>query len=157
MSPITSTDRIEKEILLNSPRSRVWRALTDAREFGSWFGVALDDQFAPGETVRGTITSAGYERVTLELIVESMEPERYFSFRWRPYAIDPDVDYSHEPRTLVAFTLEAAGEGTLLRVVESGFDGIPAHRRAKAFEMDSKGWAQQMVNIRNHLASAAAG
>jgi uncharacterized protein YndB with AHSA1/START domain len=155
MSSSTGSDRIEKQILLNSPRSRVWRALTDAREFGKWFGVDLEGAFAAGATIRGKMTVKGHEHVTFEAVVEAIEPERLFSFRWRPYAIDPGVDYSSEPRTLVAFTLEEIDGGTLLTVVESGFDGIPASRRAKAFEMDSKGWTAQMANIQKHLAANA--
>jgi uncharacterized protein YndB with AHSA1/START domain len=153
MSTTKSTDRIEKQIQLDSPRSRVWRALTDAGEFGKWFGVDLQGAFAAGATVRGKITSKGYEHVTFEALVERLDPEHFFSFRWHPYAIDPGVDYSKEPRTLVAFTLEPVDGGTLLTVVESGFDAIPASRRVKAFEMDSSGWASQMQNIRKHLAA----
>jgi uncharacterized protein YndB with AHSA1/START domain len=154
-SSMTGTDRIEKQIQLSSPRSRVWRALTDAKQFGAWFGVDLKGTFAAGATVRGKITSKGYEHVPFDVIVEAMEPERFFSFRWHPYAIDPDVDYSKEPRTLVAFTLEPVDGGTVLTVVESGFDGIPASRRAKAFEMDSSGWASQLVRIQKYLAANA--
>ncbi len=152
MTSTTTSDRIEKQVRLDSPRARVWRALTDTKQFGQWFGVDLHGTFVPGAPTRGKMTPKGYEHVTFECIVEKMEPERYFSFRWRPYAIDPNVDYSKEPRTLVAFTLEEVDGGTVLTVVESGFDGIPASRRAKAFEMDSKGWAAQMENIRKYVA-----
>jgi uncharacterized protein YndB with AHSA1/START domain len=153
-STTTSTDRIERQVRLNGPRSRVWRALTDAREFGSWFGIDLHGPFAPGATVRGRLTIKGYDHLTLELVVEAMEPERLFSFRWHPYAIDPEVDYSKEPRTLVAFTLEPVDGGTLLTVVESGFDKIPASRRVKAFEMNSAGWDGQMKKIQTYLAAS---
>jgi uncharacterized protein YndB with AHSA1/START domain len=155
MTSSTTSDRIEKQIQLDSPRSRVWRALTDTRQFGAWFGVDLQGTFAPGAPTRGKMTPKGYEHVTFEVIVEKMEPERLFSFRWRPYAIDPNVDYSKEPRTLVTFTLEPVDGGTVLTVVESGFDGIPAERRAKAFEMDSKGWEGQMKNIKKFLVENA--
>jgi uncharacterized protein YndB with AHSA1/START domain len=151
MQTVTSTDRIEKQIRLDSPVSRVWRAITDTREFGTWFGVALDGTFTPGAHVRGRITIKGYEHVPFEAVVEAMKPERFFSFRWHPYAIDPAVDYSKEPMTLVEFTLEPDGDGTLLTVVESGFDAIPASRRVKAFEMNSAGWAGQLNNIRKYL------
>ncbi|GAC1517430.1 MAG: SRPBCC family protein [Gemmatimonadaceae bacterium] len=151
MTSDTITDRIEKQVRLESPRSRVWRALTDAREFGTWFGVALQGAFMAGKPIRGQITTPGYEHVPFEAIVDRIEPERFFSFRWRPYAIDPAVDYSAEPRTLVEFTLEDADGGTLLTVVESGFDGIPASRRVKAFEMNARGWAAQCVRIQNYL------
>jgi uncharacterized protein YndB with AHSA1/START domain len=152
MSPSqTSTDRIERQIRLGIPRARVWRALTDTREFGQWFGVKLSGAVAPGAKLRGPITHPGYEHLTFEATVETVEPEERFSFRWHPYAIEPGVDYSSEPTTLVVFTLEEVEGGTLLKVVESGFDNIPASRRAKAFEMNSNGWAIQMENIKRHL------
>ena len=147
-----SPDRIEKRVRLDAPRARVWRALTDPREFGQWFGVGLAGVVTPGGKLRGPITVKGYEHVTLEATVETVEPEKRFGFRWHPYAIEPGVDYSDEPTTLVMFTLEDAGSGTLLTVVESGFDKIPAARRAKAFEMNSMGWGKQMENIAKHLA-----
>jgi uncharacterized protein YndB with AHSA1/START domain len=141
------TDRIEKQIVIRAPRSRVWRALTDAREFGKWFGVHLEDAFAPGGPARGRITSPGYEHLILEVHVERMERERLFSFRWHPHAVDPKHDYSSEPTTLVVFELEDIPEGTRLKVTESGFDQIPIARRAEAFRMNSGGWAQQVENI----------
>ena len=149
-----STDRIEKSLVLRAPRARVWRALTHAAEFGAWFGVKIEGEFAAGATVRGTITTKGYEHLTMELVIDRIEAERYFSYRWHPYAIDPKVDYSAEPPTLVEFRLEDADEGTLLRVVESGFDRIPAARRAEAFRMNDGGWAKQMENIARHVASS---
>lgn len=149
----TSTDRIEKQLRLDSPRARVWRALTDAKEFGSWFGAQMHGAFTPGAPTRGTITMKGTE-YPLEFVVEKMEPERLFSFRWHPFAIDLQADYSKEPMTLVTFTLEPADGGTLLTVVETGFDAIPASRRAMAFEMNTKGWTAQIENIRRYLAGA---
>jgi len=149
---ITSTDRIEKQIQLRAPQSRVWRALTDAEEFGTWFGVKLEGRFVLGAQTRGKITYPGYEHLTMEVEVERMEAEALFSFRWHPYAIDPKVDYSGEPSTLVEFRLESVDEGTLLRVVESGFDRLPAHRRDEAFRMNDRGWAQQLVSIERHVA-----
>jgi uncharacterized protein YndB with AHSA1/START domain len=148
---MTNTDRIEKNVLLRAPKSRVWRALTNAEEFGSWFGARLDTGFAVGKQASGNITHPGYEHLKLEVTVERMEAEDLFSFRWHPYAIDPEVDYSQEPTTLVEFRLEEVAEGTRLTVVESGFDRIPAERRAEAFRMNSGGWAQQMENIRRHV------
>ena len=146
------SDRIEKEILLRAPRARVWRALADAEDFGRWFGVALKGQiFAAGQRARGTITHPGYEHLVLEVLVERVEPERLLSFRWHPYAIDPAIDYSKEPTTLVVFELQEAKGGTLLRVVESGFDKIPASRRAEAYRMNSGGWEAQMKNIEKHI------
>lgn len=148
----TSTDRIEKQIVLDAPRSRVWRALTDVEQFNAWFGVALTSPFAPGAEVSGQITFRGYEHVTMTIRIETMEPERFFSFRWHPYAIEPGVDYSAEPMTLVSFTLEDVGAGTRLTIVESGFDAIPESRRAKAFSMNAAGWNGQAENIRKFLA-----
>jgi uncharacterized protein YndB with AHSA1/START domain len=149
---MANSDRIEKQIQLSAPRSRVWRALTDPQEFGQWFGVRLSGEVKPGGKLRGPITTEGYTHVTFEATVETVEPEKRFAFRWHPYAVDPAVDYSSEPTTLVVFTLEDVAGGTLLKVVESGFDKIPAHRRAKAFEMNSEGWAGQLKNIAKHLA-----
>src|SRR5919198_853969 len=127
----TNTDRFETEIILDAQRSRVWRALTDVKQFNQWFGVNLAGEFAPGREVSGRITIKGYDHVTMTVQVETMDPERRFAFRWHPYAIDPNVDYSNEPTTLVTFTLEDANGGTRLTVVESGFDQIPLHRRAE--------------------------
>jgi uncharacterized protein YndB with AHSA1/START domain len=145
------SDRIEKSVALNAPVSRVWRALTDHREFGQWFRVDLQDPFVPGQVCRGRITHPGYEHVTWQATVVAMEPERLFSFTWQPYAVDPDVDYSGEAPTLVEFRLEPTATGTLLRLTESGFDRIPAARRAEAFRMNDSGWTQQMENIRRHV------
>lgn len=149
---VTSTDRIEKTVTLRAPRSRVWRAITNAEEFGAWFRVKLEGPFAEGATVRGRITHPGYEHVTMEVRVERIEPERYFAYRWHPFAIDPRVDYSPEPTTLVEFRLDEADGGTVLTIVESGFDRIPPGRRAEAFRMNEGGWAQQLTNIARHVA-----
>ena len=148
----TSTDRIEKQVILEAPRSRVWRALTDVEQFNSWFGVSLTARFEPGAEVSGKINIKGFEHVTMSIWIESMEPERFFSFRWHPYAIEPGVDYSEEPTTLVSFTLEDVAGGTKLLIVESGFDAIPASRRAAAFSMNEQGWTGQAENIRKYLA-----
>jgi uncharacterized protein YndB with AHSA1/START domain len=148
-----STDRIEKSIFLRAPRSRVWRAIANAEEFGAWFGAKLEGGFAPGARITGRITIPGYEHLILEITIERVDPERLFSYRWHPYAIDPGVDYSGEPTTLVEFRLEDAPGGTRLTVIESGFDRIPASRRAEAFRMNDQGWAQQMKNIERHVAA----
>jgi uncharacterized protein YndB with AHSA1/START domain len=144
-------NRIEKHVELKAPIARVWRALTDYREFGEWFRVALEGPFVPGQLSRGRILHPGYEHLTMEFVVQKIEPERLFSFTWRPYAVDPKVDYSSEPPTLVEFHLEKAPAGTLLTVTESGFEKIPAHRRAEAFRMNEGGWTQQMQNINRHV------
>jgi len=146
-----NTDRIEKEMVLRAPRARVWRALTDSREFSAWFGVKLEGPFAIGQSVKGPITIPGYTHVTMEVIVESMEPERLFAYRWHPYAVDPKQDYAAEPMTLVEFRLEEAPGGTRLSVVESGFDRLPAHRRDEAFRMNEPGWQAQLENVRKHV------
>ena len=150
---MASSDRIEKQVVLRATRARVWRALTNHEEFGTWFRVKLDGPFVAGQTLRGHITHPGYEHVTMELDVERIEPERLFSYRWHPYAIDPKVDYKAEPSTLVEFRLDEAPGGTKLTVTESGFDRIPAHRRDEAFRMNEGGWAQQLVNIERHVAA----
>ncbi|MFN2472914.1 MAG: SRPBCC family protein [Sphingomicrobium sp.] len=147
-------DSIEQTITLDAPLDRVWRALTDYREFGQWFGVALDQPFSAGAASTGHITSKGYEHIRWMAAVEAIEQPSRFTFRWHPYAIDPKRDYSNEPTTLVAFHLEPEGEGTRLRVIERGFDTLPDSRRDEAFRMNSNGWAAQMRNIRDHLASS---
>jgi uncharacterized protein YndB with AHSA1/START domain len=148
---LTSTDRIEKTVILRAPRARVWRALTAAEEFGAWFRVKLEGAFSEGATIRGQILHPGYEHMTLEMVIDRIEPERYFSYRWHPHAVDPTVDYSPEPMTLVEFTLEDAGGGTLLRIVESGFDRVPSARRDEAFRMNTGGWTEQLKNIERHV------
>jgi uncharacterized protein YndB with AHSA1/START domain len=148
-------DRIEKRIELKAPVSRVWQALTDHREFGAWFRVALESPFVPGQEVRGRITWPGAEHLTMTATVQRMESERLFSFTWHPYAIDPAVDYSAEAATLVEFTLEAIPSGTLLTVTETGFAALPAHRRDLAFRMNEQGWSIQIQNISQHLGQAA--
>ena len=145
-------DHIERTILLRAPRSRVWRAVANADEFGEWFRVKLEGPFVVGKQLRGRITYPGYEHVTMEITIEHIEPEQLFSFRWHPYAIDPKTDYSSEPTTLVEFRLDEVAEGTLLTVVESGFDRIPVARRTEAFRMNSEGWQAQLENVRRHVA-----
>lgn len=146
-----ATDRIERSIHIQAPLARVWRALTQAEEFGSWFGANLKGQtVAPGQHVRGNITIKGYEHVVFDAIIERMEPEHLLSYRWHPYAVDPAVDYSKEQRTLVTFTLKDADGGTLLHVVESGFDQVPPERRLTALRMNTQGWEGQLRNIQRH-------
>ena len=147
-----ANDRIEKQIDLKAPVSRVWRALTDYREFGEWFRVKMEGPFVVGQVSRGQITHPGYEHVRMEVVVQKIEPERYFSYTWHPYAIDPKADYSKETPTLVEFTLEKSAKGTLLMVTESGFDKIPSDRRLEAFRMNENGWGQQLKNIESYVA-----
>jgi len=144
-------DRIEKRIELRAPLSRVWRALTDYREFGEWFRVRIDGPFQPGKISTGQVTYPGYEHLKWEAVVQKMEPERLFSFTWHPAAIDPKVDYSKEPSTLVEFKLESIPTGTKLVVIESGFDKLPSDRRLEAFRMNEGGWAEQIKNIESHV------
>ena len=150
---MSSTDRIEKVVVFKAPKARVWRALTDSKEFGTWFRVNLAGEFKPGATVRGPIAIPGYEHMTLEVIIEKMEPQDLFSYRWHPYAVDPKVDYTSEPTTLCEFRLADAPEGTELTVIESGFDKLPANRRDEAWRMNDKGWSGQIKNIAKHVES----
>jgi len=145
------SDRIEKTVDLKATRSRVWRALTDSREFGEWFRVAFDRPFVVGEIAQGQILHPGYEHLTWRAVIETMEPERYFAFRWHPYAVDPNHDYSGEPMTLIEFTLSEIAGGTRLSIVESGFDKLPLHRREQAFPRNSEGWSIQSENIARYL------
>ena len=149
----SSTDRIQKTILLRAPRSKVWRALTDSAQFGQWFGARLDQPFVAGRRTQGAITIPGYSHLRFEADVQQIEPERLFSYRWQPGG-DPDKDPA-EPTTLVVFELEEVPEGTRLTVTETGFDKLPAARRARAYRDNDGGWAGQMENIRKYLASAA--
>ena len=163
---MTETDRIQKQILLRAPRGRVWRALTDHREFGSWFGMRYDGPFTPGAKIRATIVPTTvdaevarrqqkFEGTSFEIMIDRMEPERVFSFRWHPGAVEPSVDYSSEPTTLVVFELKEAPDGVLLTVTESGFDRIPLARRAKAFKGNEEGWAMVVKLIEKYLERAA--
>jgi uncharacterized protein YndB with AHSA1/START domain len=162
----TSTDRIEKSVLLRAPRERVWRAISDSKQFGRWFGVQFDGPFVAGASIVGKLVGTTvdaevakrqeqYKGVRFEFAVERVEPMRLFSFRWHPFAMDSSVDYSKEPSTLVVFQLEEAAGGTMLKVTESGFDQIPIERRAKAFAADEGGWAAQMKLIEKYLAQQA--
>jgi len=156
------TDRIEKQILLNAPLKRVWRALSDSTEFGTWFGMKFESQFAPGAVMRGIIVPTtvdaevakgqkAYEGLAFDIVVEQMEPERLFSFRWHPGAVEPDVDYSVEPTTLVTFALEQKADGVMLTVTESGFDRISLERRVKAFAQNERGWSMVVTLIAKYL------
>jgi uncharacterized protein YndB with AHSA1/START domain len=150
----TNTDRIEKKVLLRAPRERVWRAISDATQFGTWFGVEFDGPFVVGARMLGKIvptkvdaavahTQKSYEGKIFEFSIDRVEPMRMFSFRWHPFAVDATIDYSKEPTTLVEFKLEEAADGTMLTVTESGFDRIPLERRAKAFAANEGGWTAQ--------------
>lgn len=146
------SDRIEKQLHLRAPRSCVFRALADAQEFGRWFGAQVDGAFVAGKTAHAKIVDPpGYEHLDFQMHIERIEPESVFAFRWHPYAVDPKVDYSHEQPTLCTFTLSDHEGGTLLRLVESGFDGVPAGRRALAFRMNAEGWTEQMERIARHV------
>jgi uncharacterized protein YndB with AHSA1/START domain len=142
---------IEKQIEIVAPLERVWIALTDSRQFGEWFKVKMDGPFVAGQPLGGRITHPGYEHLRMEIVVQSIEPETLFSFTWHPYATDPKVDYSQEESTLIEFRLQPTAGGTLLTVTESGFEKIPAARRAEAFLRNDGGWAQQMKNIQAYV------
>jgi uncharacterized protein YndB with AHSA1/START domain len=148
-----STDRIEKTLVLRAPRSRVWHALAHAEEFGAWFGMALEGAFAPGAQLTGRITTPGHEHMIIEITIERVEPEQLLAYRWHPYALEPGVDYAHEPTTLVEFHLTEFADGTQLTVVESGFDRLPPERRADAFRMNDRGWDEQIRNIARYVAA----
>jgi uncharacterized protein YndB with AHSA1/START domain len=150
-----STDQIEKSIFLRAPRSRVWKALSDVDAFGEWFGVKLDGPFVPGAHLRGKITHKGYEDYPFEITIERIEPESLLSWRWHPHSVDPKVNYAAEPTTLVIFELEDAPGGTRLKVVESGFDGIPLSRRLEAYRGNDQGWTMQMESIERYVTKAA--
>ena len=161
---IAVSDRIEKKVLLRAPLSRVWQALTDSHEFGRWFGVRLDGPFKAGSPIHGQITPTTvdpdvaemqkpYEGMKFDIVVDRIEPKMLFSFRWHPFGVDPKVDYSKEPTTLVEFQLEEVASGTALTVVESGFERIPLARRAEAFRMNEGGWAAQLENIERYVAA----
>jgi uncharacterized protein YndB with AHSA1/START domain len=162
----TETDRIEKKVLLRAPRERVWRAISDARQFGSWFGIKFDGPFVAGARTIGKMVPTTvdleaarrqkqYEGFKFEFAIDRIEPQRLFSFRWHPFAVEPGVDYSKEQPTLVTFELEEEAGGTMLTVSESGFDRIPLERRAKAFAANEQGWAAQLRLIEKYLALAA--
>lgn len=155
-------DRIEKKILLRAPHERVWRALTDSREFGAWFGMRFAEPFRVGATLHGTIVPTEvdaevarqqkpYEGTPCEIVVERIEPQRRFAYRWHPGAVDPAVDYSKEPMTLVEFVLEDVDGGVLLTVTESGFDRIPLARRAATFSGNEHGWAMQVHLVEQYV------
>ncbi len=145
-------DRIEKEVLIRAPRSRVWRAIVDRTQFGEWFKCAFPPgDFVPGEVVNGKITYPGYEGLPMDIKVVDVVPEQRLSYRWVPYGVDPVVDFEKEPTTLVTFTLEDAPGGTQLRIVESGFDRIPADKRDEAYRMNEGGWAEQVQNVARYV------
>ncbi len=157
-----NTNHIEKKILLHAPLKRVWRALSDSTEFGTWFGVKFDGPFMPGAAMRGVIVTTKvnaevakaqkpHEGLPFEITIEKMEPEHLFSFRWHPNAVGPGVDYSTEPTTLVEFALEEVSNGVMLTVTESGFDRIPLARRVKAFTANEQGWGMMVKVIEEYL------
>jgi uncharacterized protein YndB with AHSA1/START domain len=165
------TDRIEKQIVLRSPRSRVWRAIADSQEFGAWFGVELDGPWIAGMPIKGRFKGEFSQEMIDEwlkelglppspvakvlpevfCVVDAIEPEHRFAFRWIPFGIDAGIDPETEPKTLVEFHLSDEGDGTLLKVVESGFDAVPSARRKRAFLMNTGGWEAQLENIAKHL------
>ena len=159
----STPDRIEKEILLDLPIARVWHAIGDSQAFGSWFGVSLEEAFIAGRRLKAKIVPTTvdaevarqqqpYEGKTFDLFIERVEPLKRLAFRWHPYAVEPGIDYSDEPTTLVTFELKEVPGGTQLTLTESGFDQLPLERREKAYEMNAGGWAMQMRLIGKYLA-----
>ncbi|MFL5363173.1 MAG: SRPBCC family protein [Myxococcales bacterium] len=162
----SATDRIQKTVFLRAPLERVWRAISDPAEFGTWFGVAFDGPFVAGARVTGRIVPTKvdaeiakaqepYAGAKFECSIDRVEPMRLFSFRWNPYGVEQGVDYSKEPTTLVTFALEEAPGGTKLTITETGFDQIPLERRAKAFSANAEGWAMQAKLIEKYLEAAS--
>ncbi len=147
------SNTIERTIDLKAPIEKVWSAVSDHEQFGAWFRVKLDEPFQVGKMAKGRITYPGYEHVLWEATVKRMDAPHHFAFTWTPYGVDPKRDYSSEIPTLVEFTLEPIAAGTRLTIVESGFDNVPADRRAEAFRMNSGGWTSQLENIRVHVES----
>ena len=159
-------NRIQKQVLLRAPLARVWQAITDSRQFGSWFGVKFPGPFKAGDQIVGAIAPTTvdpqvaamqkpYEGMRFDITIDRIEPQKLFSFRWHPFGVDPKVDYSKEPTTLVEFVLEERPDGVLLTVTESGFENVPIERRAEAFKANEGGWAAQMTLIQKYLAQAA--
>lgn len=145
-------DRIVRSIHIKAPRSRVWRALSDAPEYGKWFGVNLAGQtFAAGQPVKGPFTIRGHEHMFFEVVIDKVEPENLLSYRWHPNAVEANADRASEPTTLVTFTLKDAEGGTMVTVTETGFEHLPAARRLEAYRGNSKGWDWQMNNLLNHV------
>lgn len=149
---MSTTNEIRKQLLIKAPPSRVWRAITDFEQFGAWFHVKLEAPFAVGQPTSGQITYKGWEHVRFTLVTDAIEPETRFAYLWHPYAVDMEKDYSSEPMTRVEFLLEPRDGGTLVTVVESGFDRLPPERIAEAFRMNERGWAEQLDNIQAHVA-----
>lgn len=151
-----TTDKIEKHVDLNAPMSRVWRALTDSKEFGTWFHVNLETPFVAGKAIKGNFTVSKFEHVVGEFFIDRIDPAAgVFSFRWHPFAVDPSTDYSKEPLTTVTFTLTETATGSHLQITETGFDALPADRRTKAFAMNDAGWTTQAKQIADYLAKVA--
>ena len=148
-------NQMEKRVEIAAPIARVWKALTDFRQFGEWFRVTLDGPFVEGEAVSGQLTFPGYEHIRMELFIKTIRPTSYFSYAWHPYAVDPNADYSEETPTLVEFRLQEIVNGTLLVVTESGFDKLPNARYADAFRMNNRGWEQQLESIAAYVGKAS--
>ncbi|MDG4717393.1 MULTISPECIES: SRPBCC family protein [Thalassospira] len=145
------SNTIEKSIEIKASRSRVWKALTDSKEFGAWFGINIEGPFVVGKVSKGMITIDGFTHVPWNSTIKAMEEPAYFAYTWHPYAVDPDVDYSGEPETLVEFWLEEGGGQTSVRVRETGFDNLPPHRIADALRANTHGWGAQLENIKKHV------
>lgn len=147
-------DRIVKQIELNAPIARVWRALSDHEEFGQWFRVRLDGPFRPGTISTGMMTFPGFEHHPWLATVERMEPERLFSFRWHDFDESSGVAVADQPSTLVEFRLEPTADGTLLTIIESGFEALPEPRRLEVLRDNTQGWTIQAENIAAHVTAA---
>lgn len=149
------SDRIVKTVELKAPVSRVWRALTDHNEFGQWFRVKLDGPFKPGTVSTGQMTYPSFEHYPWLAVVERMEPERLFSFRWHDFDEKSGTDVAKQPATLVEFRLEPTAEGTRLTITESGFEALPDPRRLEVLRGNTEGWNIQANNIAAYVATSA--
>jgi len=147
-----SQDRIEKTVDLKAPVARVWRAITDYRQFGEWFRVRLDGPFEVGKTTTGQITYPGYEHMTWTSVTEQLEPERLFAFSWPPGDVDPDTRYDDDAKVIVEFHLEPIDGGTRLTIVETGFLQFPEPKRLEVLRSNEQGWDIQAENIAQYVA-----
>jgi uncharacterized protein YndB with AHSA1/START domain len=146
---------VERSTLVRAPRSCVWQALTNIQEFSKWFGVEAEGEFAPGARMRMISTHESYKGVEFFVDVVKMDAPEIFSWRWHPGAKQPGEDNSSEPMTLVEFRLTEVEGGTLVTVVESGFDRLSLARRARVFEDNSKGWQFQLASLTRYAGQTA--
>jgi len=139
-------DRIERVVELKQPREKVWAALTTAEGLGAWFGNKASIDLRPG----GSASMAWDSGDTASMRVERVEEPSVFGFTWHIYGL-PETD---PRRTYVEFTLEPAGVGTRLTVVESGFSQLPDDEHKAAFDGNTRGWASELGELVAYLDAA---